>query len=81
MPWGHPYIQESLAKADEIAALSPPAPAWRGIKGWQWVPIEPTEEMIEAAGDSLLEGADVVQADIYRAMLSAAPSPQEKGEG
>lgn len=39
-------------------------------EGWQLVPIEPTPEMLEAAGGHIFE-------DTYEAMLSAAPKYRE----
>ena len=41
---------------------------------WKLVPVEPTEEM-ENAG--WIDKEDVCPCDIYSAMLSAAPSPEE----
>ncbi len=59
------------------------AAGWRGpVSGWRSVPIEPTEEMIIAGdeanptewndGTDALFGSEVV-ADVYAAMISAAP--------
>ena len=45
--------------------------------GWQLVPVEPTEEMIDKVIDerlaALVSGKDHSMLDIYRAMLAAAP--------
>ena len=42
-------------------------------EGWQLVPIEPTEEMINAADKHEHRFSDI----IYCAMLAAAPKPEE----
>lgn len=42
-------------------------------KGYKLVPIEPTEEMLEAGLKALLDGGG-----IYRAMLKATPEPKGK---
>lgn len=46
---------------------------------WQWVPVEPTPEMIEAGW---IDKEDTNPDDIYRAMLAAAPKavPAEPAE-
>lgn len=76
---------------DARAALSVPAEAVVGeTEGWKLVPIEPTAKMHKAAWDScdngMKPGADwkPFNAQLWRAMLDAAPSapegesPQEK---
>ena len=43
-------------------------------KGWQYVPVEPTDEMLEVGWDRVADPCwkeDVAEA--YRAMLAAAP--------
>ena len=54
--------QAALAAADKVTA----------DKGWKLVPIEPTEEMIDAGW---IDKEDVDPDDIYGAMLAAAPLP------
>lgn len=46
-------------------------------EGWQLVPVEPTEAMLTAGFLSLGKGEDasVLERDVYRAMLAAAPKP------
>lgn len=45
--------------------------------GWQLVPIEPTPEMVRASDP--VDGSEYVSAGkIYRAMLKAAPKPEER---
>ena len=69
--WLHksPEFGETIISAWDVwmarAALSVPA-------GWKLVPIEPTPGMLQAG-----EGAGRV-GPAYRAMLAAAPSPQEQ---
>ena len=50
-----------------------PVPA---AAGWQLLPKEPTEAMLEAAF-VYLEDADFVVAGVWQAMLQAAPKPGE----
>lgn len=65
--------------AKEIdSALAGNLPIQGTPEGWQLVPVEPTQEMVECGlmaavyeGDS----ASCILASAYRAMLSAAPSP------
>lgn len=44
--------------------------------GWKWAPVEPTEEMLEAAGKHYEDESYTGNASTYRAMLAAAPQPQ-----
>lgn len=65
-----------------IAALE--ARGWQRVpEGWQVVPKVPNEAMFEAAnkahvdaGTLFYEGAETI--DVYRAMLAAAPKPEER---
>ena len=66
-----PYV---YAAADELmsiarAALSAPSHGEQVREGWQLVPVEPTDAMLEA-GDKYI-GTPAT----YKAMLSACPSP------
>ena len=68
---------------------SPPQPAPAEVpiltdaQGWQWVPVEPTPEMVEAVFIGAVEPqcyttqhrARERMAEYYRAMLAAAPTP------
>jgi len=72
-----PYAGKVIAALQESGALPATAPS-----GWKCVPVEPTREMGlagSAAYDAL--GIDfggispLTAGDIYRAMLSASPSP------
>ena len=69
-------VQMTVSRIDELLAGQAPAPSVP--EGWQLVPVEPTQEMVECGlmaavyeGDS----ASCILASAYRAMLSAAPSP------
>lgn len=50
---------------------APPAPIVPS--GWKLVPVEPTEEMIEA-GDQFMDGLSRL-GEAYEAMIAAAPAP------
>ena len=52
---------------------SPDAAKMVAQEGWQWVPVEPTIEMVQAATNSAV-GFGTRAA--YQAMLSAAPKPE-----
>ncbi|RRW77660.1 hypothetical protein EGJ48_03695 [Pantoea dispersa] len=63
-----------------LAALTaPPAPVLRVPVGWKLVPMEPTDEMIEAHLDEQILRGDETgillenPSDCYRAMINAAP--------
>lgn len=72
----------ALALAYCRAAL---AGEWRVPEGWRLVPREPTREMLLAAEakhpPAGKAGAIGLAAEMYRAMLSAAPLPKEPGHG
>lgn len=62
---------------------APTAQDSKGLEGWKLVPIDPTDEMIDAAHEitgPVGEGFGSDHADHYRAMLSAAPSIAEKND-
>lgn len=61
-----------LAEISLAALATPPAPSSQ--EGWKLVPVEPTEEMIEA-GDRFMEGLSRL-GDAYEAMIAAAPAPE-----
>src|SRR5690606_38516107 len=49
-------------------------------EGWRLVPVEPTEEMVQAGHTALMEwdartGDDLGIENVYGAMLAAAPTP------
>lgn len=56
------------------------------IDGWKLVPIEPTEDMLEAGGISLITGSqdrpEISWAEesriAYKAMINAAPTHKER---
>lgn len=48
-------------------------------KEWKLVPVEPTDEMRDAGWRTRYEGHPL--AHIYRAMISAAPTPPDSGAG
>jgi Lar family restriction alleviation protein len=62
------------SKSDVVTAWNTRAPSALPA-GWKLVPVEPTEDMLDAV-DDLEEGAGYSR--IYRAMLSASP-PSEPG--
>lgn len=49
--------------------------------GWKWVPLEPTAEMLQAGQDTPVSESDEDAPEdykaVYRAMLAAAPHPQQ----
>ena len=51
------------------------APPTAQAEGWRLVPVEPTQEMIDAMRSSVWLPA------CYRAMLAAAPTPPTSAEG
>lgn len=53
-----------------LVAAVPASPEPR--EGWQWVPKEPTFEMLEAAADAY-DGSSFRESRMYKAMLAAAP--------
>lgn len=62
-------LQDALELADEaVRAKQQAAP-----DGWQWVPVEPTIEMVQAATHNAV-GFGTRAA--YQAMLAAAPKPE-----
>lgn len=94
------YMDQSLCEASALidkiepilrrALSASPSPV--DVQGWQMVPKEPTEEMIEAGYDATRDhDGNPVFADagfcigharhIFRAMLSAAPQPADAGWG
>lgn len=65
----HQHPAEQWIVWQARAALSAPSHGEQVRDGWQWVPVEPTPEML-AAGDKYI-GTPAT----YKAMLSACPSP------
>ena len=66
-------------------SAQPPAPS---VPGWQWVPVEPTEAMLKAGvialnGNAVYKNVatealrieEQMYAEVYEAMLAAAPPP------
>ncbi|AMG57711.1 hypothetical protein [Pantoea vagans] len=67
-----------LAIAEAFRALEQRAEAVEAKlvpDGWQLVPVEPTEEMINA-GDQFMDGLSRL-GDAYDAMVAAAPNPSK----
>ena len=65
-------------RIDALLTGQVPAPAVP--EGWQLVPVEPTEVMLDATNEHIW-GRDTDQNDMlfaYRAMLAAAPKPETK---
>lgn len=58
--------------ADELEAASKQQPC---PDGWRIVPVEPTEEMRDAAFDAAPADGDFFRAE-YMAAIAAAPSPE-----
>ena len=65
------YITEYGRKNCKPLYTNPPIP-----EGWQLVPIEPTEDMLDAAKRSGATGGDIDISNDYKAMLVAAPKPE-----
>lgn len=64
---GPSQLSDNFVLGMRYAARAAQAPA---VPGWRWVPVEPTLVMLDAG----LDFTDT--ADVYRAMLAAAPAPQ-----
>ena len=47
-------------------------------EGWQLVPVEPTEAMLDAG--EMIDGDGVTYVDLFKAMLAAAPKPENSHE-
>jgi hypothetical protein len=77
-----PYIRADLV----LSALASPAPHVAVPEGWVMVPEQPSAEMVLAGklADQLAAGFgedwDTRIADVYRAMLAAAPTPPHSAE-
>jgi len=65
--------EEYFTRAQVEAMLREPEPTPEPVAGWQWVPKEPTYEMLRA-GDHMMDCDPVWVAKGYRAMLAAAPT-------
>ena len=76
-------VGEMAAEIERLSADSEqlqPSPAVAAPDGWKLVPIEPTEEMIEAAHEKcgyIAEGFGSDHADHYRAMLAVSPESNQ----
>lgn len=76
-PW--PASDWAIARIKELEGQAVP-------EGWKLVPVEPTEEMEKAGRKEAADCDDTYgsslfsAAEIYRAMLAAAPAKQEGGE-
>lgn len=76
-------LKEAIA-ALEQAASTDGSGYVRVPSGWQTVPVEPTEAMVDAAisaGSETEHGGyeAATEREIYRVMLAAAPAPASKG--
>lgn len=64
---------------------NPDSPAPRGAQGWRMVPVEPTDEMIEAGYEALEQGREwgrmQCAPDVWEAMLAAAPDAGQEEAG
>lgn len=60
---------------DRIPLYAAPQPAHTEQDGWKLVPIEPTQEMVDACFDATCAGG--IQKGC-RAMLAAAPKPESE---
>ena len=70
----HKFTHAELARrayAEGTAAAIPP--------GWKPVPMEPTEAMLDA-GEDFERAPTWRTANVYRAMVAAAPTPPAQGE-
>lgn len=89
---GHWPVGLSRAKTameqwiDARAALSGSGSGWPVPDGWKLVPVEPTEAMVLAGYNALMEwdartGEDYGIGEVWRAMIDASPAaPQQGGE-
>ena len=72
---------KQLAKAQELRALADrmeAKPISAAIPdGWKLVPIEPTESMMDAYRYAFTSKDRFDGANVYKAMLTAAPAPQD----
>ena len=67
MARGWRWMRKNFMRGDKLYTHPAPVPA-----GWQLVPVEPTKAMLSAGW-----GNDHLYADLYKAMLAAAPKPGE----
>lgn len=66
---GNTRGKDAQEMAKELLALR------KAREGWKLVPVEPTDEMINA-GDHFMDGLSRL-GDAYEAMLAAAPTPTQ----
>ena len=72
-----PLIEKSIDSIRDALEQPDAGPQVTAPEGWKLVPVEPTDEMVEA-GDHEIEkwGVDASSSGAFRAMLAAAPQPQ-----
>ena len=72
-----PLIEKSIDSIRDALEQPDARPPVMAPEGWKLVPVEPTDEMVEA-GDHEIEkwGVDASSSGAFRAMLAAAPQPQ-----
>lgn len=72
-----PLIEKSIDSIRDALEQPDAGPPVTAPEGWKLVPVEPTDEMVEA-GDHEIEkwGVDASSSGAFRAMLAAAPHPQ-----
>lgn len=82
------WIEPAIRAALEAAMSS--SERLTAVPGWQLVPVEPTQEMLDACGPKpkhwdatpssrrVRESADRMRREDYKTMLAAAPAKQEE---
>ena len=79
--WESWYCAAFDLLAAEIAALTPAPAGWRAPEGWQLVPKEPTQAMLDALDSAFEDPTDKANCWLrngYAAMLTAAPLPSQQ---
>ena len=73
-----PLIEKSIDSIRDALEQPYAGPPVTSPEVWKLVPVEPTDEMVEA-GDREIEkwGVDASSSGAFRAMLAAAPQPPE----
>ncbi len=62
----------------EASLIDNTAQQYEALAGWKMVPVEPTDEMLAAYYDKSIATISRLSVIGYRAMLEAAPKPEDK---
>ena len=65
--------KQGMALCDYLDSITVP-------EGWQVVPVEPTEAILDVLYDNGIDEHDEYLRNVYRAMLAAAPKPGDSNE-